>query len=342
MHATPKASKSRVHAAPRDTLPHERPFDPMSEPIRHSMDPVDVPALAPVGLIAGWGRFPVCVAEKLKRLGHPVHCVAIDGHAGEELNDVCDSVLWSGVGRFGGHLRYFKRHGVQHVTMAGKLFKSDLLYSGSVWIRHMPDWTCIKTFWPCLFGAERDARDDRLLGAVIHTYETHSMKICSATELAPELLADEGQLTRRKPSSAIESDIASGWQIAKTMGGLDIGQAITIKDGTIIAVEAIEGTDACIRRTGELCRRGGWTLVKVSKPEQDMRFDVPTIGPQTIQRVHEAGGAAIAIEAEKTILLDREETIALADRLGISLVAIASQDSSDMMRGHSIRSQKAA
>ena len=198
----------------------------------------DVPDGAPVGLIAGWGRFPICVAEKLKALGHPVHCVAITGHAGDELNDICESVLWSGVGRFGGHLRYFKRNDVAHVTMAGKLFKSDLLYSGSVWIRHTPDWTCIKTFWPCLFGARRDARDDRLLGAVIDTYENHAMKICSATDLAPELLAKTGQLTRRKPSSVIQSDISAGWQIAKTMGGLDIGQAITIKDGTIIAVEA--------------------------------------------------------------------------------------------------------
>lgn len=299
----------------------------------------DVPDGAPVGLIAGWGRFPICVAEKLKALGHPVHCVAITGHAGDELNDICESVLWSGVGRFGGHLRYFKRNDVAHVTMAGKLFKSDLLYSGSVWIRHTPDWTCIKTFWPCLFGARRDARDDRLLGAVIDTYENHAMKICSATDLAPELLAKTGQLTRRKPSSVIQSDISAGWQIAKTMGGLDIGQAITIKDGTIIAVEAIEGTDACIARTGELCRRGGWTLVKVSKPDQDMRFDVPTIGPQTIQRVHEAGGAAIAIEADKTILLDSEETIQLADRLGIALVAMASADT---MEDHLSSSRKAA
>ncbi|PHQ34306.1 hypothetical protein CEE69_16530 [Rhodopirellula bahusiensis] len=299
----------------------------------------DVPQGAPIGLIAGWGRFPICVAEKLKALGHSVHCVAITGHAGEELNEICDSVLWSGVGRFGGHLRYFKRNDVEHVTMAGKLFKSDLLYSGSVWIRHTPDWTCIKTFWPCLFGARRDARDDRLLGAVIDTYESHTMKICSATELAPELLAKTGQLTRRKPSSVVQSDIAAGWQIAKTMGGLDIGQAITIKDGTIIAVEAIEGTDACIARTGELCRRGGWTLVKVSKPEQDMRFDVPTIGPQTVQRVHEAGGAAIAIEANKTILLDSDETIALADRLGIALVAMASADT---MKDQLPSSRKAA
>jgi len=276
----------------------------------------------PVGLIAGWGRFPVTVAETLRRNGHPVYCVAITGHADESLQRYCEQVLWSGVGRFGGHVRFFRRHGIRRVTMAGKLFKSELLYSGSLWLRHRPDWTCIRTFAPHLLGRRRDARDDSLLGAVIRTYQRQNMSIESATDLVPELLVNQGQLSRRRPTATVRRDIETGWQVAKAMGGLDIGQAITIKDGTIIAVEAIEGTDHCIERTGELCRRGGWTLVKVSKPNQDMRFDVPTIGPQTIRKVHAAGGAAIAIEADKTILLDRDQTISLADELGVSLVAL--------------------
>ncbi|MDC0278866.1 LpxI family protein, partial [bacterium] len=123
----------------------------------------------------------------------------------------------------------------------------------------------------------------------------------------------------------LDQDIQSGWVIAKNMGGLDIGQAITIKDGIVIAVEAIEGTDACIERTGDLCKRGGWTLVKVSKPDQDMRFDVPTIGPQTVQRVRTAGGKAIAIEADKTIVVDQQKTYALADSFGISILALRDQ-----------------
>ncbi len=133
---------------------------------------------------------------------------------------------------------------------------------------------------------------------------------------------NEGLLTGPSPSTRLQGDIEAGWRVAKQMGGMDIGQTITIKDGTVIAVEAIEGTDACIERTGELCRRGGWTLVKVSKPNQDMRFDVPTIGPQTIQRVRDAGGKAIAIEADKTILVEREQTLEMARKAGITIMAI--------------------
>ncbi|EMI43254.1 protein containing DUF1009 [Rhodopirellula sp. SWK7] len=282
---------------------------------------VTLAAGEPVGLVAGWGRFPISVAHRIREGGNPVVCVAISGHAGPEIEAACDHVLWSGVGRFGRHLRFFKKQNVTKVTMAGKLFKSDLLYGGSLWLRHFPDLTCLRTFGPLLMGRGRDARDDRLLSAVIDTYHRNRIEICSATRLAPELLVKEGLLTRKSLSTSAMRDAEFGWSIAKTMGGLDIGQAVAIKDGTVIAVEAIEGTDACIRRSGELCRRGGWTLVKVSKPNQDMRFDVPTIGTQTIQNVADAGGVAIAIEADRTILLDQEDTIALADRLGIALIA---------------------
>ncbi|TWT56059.1 LpxI family protein [Allorhodopirellula solitaria] len=293
---------------------------PVEDRVQHDLDVALAPG-EPVGLIAGWGRFPISVAARLREGGHPVVCVAITGHAGEELEDACDHVLWSGVGRFGRHLKFFKKQNVAKVTMAGKLFKSDLLYSGSVWLRHFPDLVCLKTFGPLLLGRGRDARDDRLLTAVIDTYHRHDLEICSATRLAPELLVKAGQLTRRKLSDSSQRDAELGWSIAKTMGGLDIGQAVTVKDATVIAVEAIEGTDACIRRSGELCQRGGWTLVKVSKPNQDMRFDVPTIGTQTVQNVADAGGVAIVVEADRTILLERDETIALADRLGIAIVA---------------------
>ena len=276
----------------------------------------------PVGLVAGWGSYPVEVAQQIVGDGGRVCCVAITGHASRDLESICDHVKWMGVGKVGGHIRYFRRHGVRQVTMAGKLFKSDILFQGSVWLRHLPDWTALKTFGPHLFGRKRDARDDSLLLAVTNAYSTGNMQVCAATDFAPELLVKKGILSGSAPNAKLQADIQSGWQVAKAMGGLDIGQTITIKDGAVIAVEAIEGTDACIERTGTLCRRGGWTLVKVSKPNQDMRFDVPTIGPQTIQRVRDAGGKAIAIEADKTILVDREETLQLAKQAGIAIVAI--------------------
>jgi DUF1009 family protein len=278
--------------------------------------------LPPIGLVAGWGRFPVEVAQALVRSGRRVACVAIRGHASNDLESICDHVLWLGVGKLGGHIKYFRRSGATEVTMAGKLFKADLLYGGSLWLRHFPDLTCLRTFGPHLLGRRRDARDDSLLMAVVNAYQRVGIRIQPATDLAPELLVKRTQLTGGVINSALQSDIQAGWRIAKQMGGMDIGQTITIKDGTVLAVEAIEGTDACIERTGSLCKRGGWTMVKVSKPEQDMRFDVPTIGPQTIRRVHSSGGKAIVVEADKTIIVDREETLRAAKEAGITLVAV--------------------
>jgi UDP-2,3-diacylglucosamine hydrolase len=284
---------------------------------RHDLDPV--------GLVAGWGNFPVEVARQLIASGRSVCCIAILGHADPQLETLCDHVRWSGVGKIGAHVRYFRKHGIRQVAMAGKLFKADILYQGPLILKHLPDWTALRTFGPLLFGRQRDARDDRLLTAVTETYTRAGITVCPATDFAPELLVKEGPLAGPPVSPKIESDIRRGWAIAKAMGGMDIGQTITIKDGSVIAVEAIEGTDACIERTGTLCRRGGWTMVKVSKPNQDMRFDVPTIGPQTIEKVAAAGGKAIAIEADMTIMVDQAATLAAAKKAGISIIAIRNE-----------------
>lgn len=275
-----------------------------------------------IGIIAGWGRFPVLVAEAAKRQGLRVVCVAIRNHADERLEQICDDVRWMGVAKFGGHIRYFRQHGVSQVALAGKIFKSQILFSGSVLWRHLPDYTCLRSLAPLLFSRHRDTRDDSLLTRITDTYLARGMHVCPATDIAPELLVKEGLLTRRNVKPAQQRDIEFGWQIAKQMGGLDIGQSITVKDGTVLAVEAVEGTDACIERTGEVCRKGGWTLVKVAKPNQDMRFDVPTIGPQTIERVQRAGGTAIAIEADMTIVVDQQEVIEAAEAAGIAIVAL--------------------
>ncbi|MEM6692065.1 MAG: UDP-2,3-diacylglucosamine diphosphatase LpxI [Planctomycetota bacterium] len=236
---------------------------------------------------------------------------------------MCNGPAWE---RWGAHLRYFRECGVCQVTMAGKLFKHEILYGGSLIWRHLPDWTCIRTFAPMLFGRRRDARDDQLLGAVVDVYHQHRFDIRAATDLAPDLLVKSSQFQPRFSSDSVSHDAAVGWRVAKQMGAMDIGQSITVKDGVVLAVEAIEGTDACIDRTGELCRRGGWTLVKVSKPNQDMRFDVPTIGIQTIERVARAGGRAIVIEDGKTIVVQRDEVVRLARKLNVELVVLSDAD----------------
>lgn len=158
-----------------------------------------------------------------------------------------------------------------------------------------------------------------------HEFERDNIHFESALNYCPELLVKHGFLTRRKPTPAQWTDIRFGWEMAKEMGRLDIGQSVIVNDTAVIAVEAIEGTDQCIRRAGELCRRG-FTVVKVAKPQQDLRFDVPTVGLKTIQTMHEAGGRVLAIEAGMTIFLDQQEVIDLADKLGIAVVSVKAEE----------------
>jgi DUF1009 family protein len=158
--------------------------------------------------------------------------------------------------------------------------------------------------------------------SIIAEFERDGMTFASALDFCPELLVKNGILTRRAPTLAEQKDIEFGWALAKEMGRLDVGQSVAVKEMAALAVEAIEGTDRCIERAGQLCKAGGWTLVKVAKPQQDMRFDVPTIGVTTIENLHRARARVLAIEAGKTILLDQPEVVALADRYALSIVAL--------------------
>jgi DUF1009 family protein len=157
---------------------------------------------------------------------------------------------------------------------------------------------------------------------LIDEFANEGLHFESALDLCPELLVNPGVLTRRKPTASEEQDIAFGWDLAKEMGRLDVGQSVAVKERAVLAVEAIEGTDRAIARAGELCCSGGFVVVKVAKPQQDMRFDVPTVGQNTIETLHKAGGRVLAIEAGKTILIDAEDTIQLANRRGLTIVAL--------------------
>lgn len=278
-----------------------------------------------IGLVAGWGRFPVVVAQSLKARGCEVHCVGLAGHADPVLAEICDGFLASGLARLGQHIRYFRRRGITEVTMAGKVFKHQALFGRWGWLSLVPDLTTIRAFLPIFIQGKRDRRDDTLLSVVVDQYARRGITMAAATDLAPQLLARAGQLTRRGPTAAQEQDIAFGWQLAKEMGRLDIGQSVAVKGRAVIAVEAVEGTDACIRRAGQLCEQGGFTVVKVAKPQQDMRFDVPTIGLWTIETMAAAGASVLAIEAGKTIIVDEPEVIALADRHGMAIVSRRTQ-----------------
>jgi len=259
-----------------------------------------------IGLVAGWGEFPVEVARSLLAQGHEVHCCAISGHADPILETLCTSYRVFGMGRMGGQVRFLRSAGVKRATMAGK-------------IRH---------FYPVYVSRTKDQRDDTLLKTVVDLYAAGGIAFEPATDFAPELLVKTGTLTIKKPNSTQQKDIKFGWMMAKQMGGLDVGQTVVIKEQAVMAVEAIEGTDACIRRAGELCQ-GGFTVVKVAKPSQDMRFDVPTIGAGTVQSIHDAGGTVLAVEGEKTIILNEPETVALADRATVLPAGLLRQRSNN-------------
>lgn len=272
----------------------------------------------PVGLLAGSGRFPILFAEKARRLGIKVVCVGIKYEAAPELEQLVDRFYWAGLARLGRMIRCFKKEGVQHVVMAGKVTKA-VMHTPRRILSLLPDW---RTIWAWYTHRRPDNRDDTLLLGIIDEFGKDGLAFASALDLCPELLVKQGILTRRAPTAAEREDIAFGWELAKEMGRLDVGQSVAVKDRAVLAVEAIEGTDRAILRAGELCRSGGFTVVKVAKPQQDMRFDVPTIGCSTVRTMHQAGGRVLAIEADKTIVIDADQVITLANQLGIAIVAL--------------------
>jgi DUF1009 family protein len=278
----------------------------------------------PVGLLAGWGRYPIVVAEAMRRRGHKVVGLGVRDHADPILAEICDEFEWIGLGTVGGAIRRFRRSGVQRAVMAGKVHKV-MFYQPGWWLRHRPDWIAAKTFYRHFVTGGKDRKDDSLLSALVGAYAAGGIRFEPATDFAPELLVQAGQVAGRGLSAKQHRDVEFGWELAKQMGRLDVGQTVCVKDQAVIAVEAIEGTDECIKRAGELCKQGGFTVVKVAKPQQDMRFDVPTVGLNTLESIAAAGGRVLAIEAERTILLDAKLFHETATRLRLSVVALRNE-----------------
>ncbi len=276
-----------------------------------------------IGLLAGSGRFPLLFAEAARRQGYQVACVGIRYEAPEELRELCASFQLVGLTKLGGMIRAFKRQGVKQIVMAGKVTKG-VMYTPWRIIQLWPDLRLLHMWYRT---CRSDKRDDTLLLGVIAEFEWDGIAFASALDYCPELLVKEGVLTRRAPSAAERKDIDFGWMLAKEMGRLDVGQSVAVKEQAALAVEAIEGTDRCIERAGTYCRAGGWTRVEVAKPQQDMRFDVPTVGVQTIENLHQAGARVLAIEADKTIVIDQPDVVKLADRYGITIIALPNQNS---------------
>jgi DUF1009 family protein len=283
-----------------------------------SLSPYPRNRVGRIGLLAGAGRFPVTFAQMAREQGLSVVCVGVRGMAPEELGECCDEFTTIPIGKMGRDIRLFKQADVDRAVMAGKIEKTVIFHPFRI-LRYLPDFRTLHMWYRY---ATANKSDDTLLLAVIREFARDDIHFESALDYCPELLVKHGFLTHRRPTPAQWNDIKFGWEMAKELGRLDIGQTVVVSDQAVIAAEAIEGTDACIRRAGTLCRRGKFSVVKVAKPQQDMRFDVPTIGTQTIQTIREAGGRVLAIESAKTILLDEGAVIEMADKFGIAIVAL--------------------
>ncbi len=267
-----------------------------------------------IGLIAGNGRFPLLFAETARSYGIDVVAVAHQGETPPEIADLVNELTWVRVGELGKIIKAFKKAGVGRAVMAGGIKKP----------KHLTD------FRPDFRGAAfiaktRSLKDDVLLRGIAAELERDGITIVESTLFLGDLVPSAGTLTRTEPRKSDWEDVRFGFAVAKDIGRWDIGQSVVVKDGAVIAVEGIEGTDAAIRRGGAI-GRGGVVVVKVSKPTQDLRFDVPAVGAMTIAVMHEVGATVLALEAGRTIMLDRGALLAAADAAGIAVVALTAAD----------------
>ena len=270
-----------------------------------------------LGLIAGNGRFPFLVAAAARRAGRRVVAVAVKEEASPDLAGSVDEMHWVGLGQLGHCIEVLKAGGVSEAVMAGQV-QHRRIFSGIV-----PD---LKLAGVLVRLAVRNT--DSLIGGVADALSREGITLLPSTALLADQVATAGAMSRRKPGGDERKDIAYGVKVARTLSALDLGQTVVIKDRAAVALEAMEGTDEVIRRAGRLAG-AGTTVVKLAKPRQDMRFDVPVVGTRTLEAMHEAGARTLAVEAGRTLLLDRAAVLAAADAGGIALWGIGPEAMGD-------------
>jgi len=268
-----------------------------------------------IGLIAGVGRLPVEFARAARGMGVHVIGIGVLPEVDPELAQVAHTYEYINIAKLDRIFKAFKREKITEVTLLGKITK-ELIYAH----RELPDLRVLK-----ILSRLKNLSDDTLTLALVEDLAAEGIAVLDQTELLQPLMPPSGVLTKRKPTEAEMADMRFGLDMAKKIGGLDIGQTVVVKNRAIMAVEAIEGTDACIRRGG-LLGRGGVTVAKSAKPKQDMRFDVPSIGPDTIESMVEAGAMALVFEAKRTLVVDREVLVARANQQGLTIVAMAGDE----------------
>jgi len=270
--------------------------------------------LKKIGLIAGGGPFPKVFIKKALEKEYNVFVAAYINEAEKELANYTDSIKWMRLGQINKLLKFFKKNGVIEAVMLGTIQKTRIFSD----IR--PDFKALS-----FFTTIKQTHDDSILVSFANLLEKEGIQIKPSTFLLPELINQKGCWTKRKPSNTEMQDIRAGWPIAKEIGRFDIGQCVIISNGSILAVEAIDGTDATILRGGALADKEA-VVVKISKPNQDLRFDLPCSGCKTIETMHESGASVLALEAEKSISFDREDMISLANKYNICIQVMDDND----------------
>ncbi len=262
------------------------------------------------GLIAGNGEFPFLVVEGAKKQGVPLYVVAIREETDKRIEEIAEKVVWVSIGQLGKMISFFKKEGVKQAIMAGQV-KHVQIFSGA-----LPDLRMIKMLWNL---PQRNT--DALIGGIATEMRREGIELIDSTYFIQDHLAQTGVLSRRSPDKIEQGNIEYGLQIAGEIARLDLGQTIVVRAKACVAIEAMEGTDAVIKRAGELAN-GKLTVVKVAKPNQDMRFDVPVVGVPTIKTMIEAGATCLCLTARKTLIFDRTEMLKLADEKKIAIIAV--------------------
>ena len=268
-----------------------------------------------LAIIAGAGRFPALAAEGARAAGCRVCVLAIRHFADPDLAALADQFHWVPIARVGRWIKLARKFAADELLLAGGVRKSDAFSPWRIW-RYLPDWATIRIWYR---RSRSDRRNLAILSALADELEQAGLRVVNSVKYCSQALAEQGLMTRNPPSPLTASDIEFAFPIALKVAQMDIGQSLAVRERDIIAVEAIEGTDAMIERAGKLAR-SGWTLIKVAQAHQDMRFDVPTVGPATIEKLHEHGGKALVVQTGKTLMIEREKMLALADKFGIAVL----------------------
>jgi UDP-2,3-diacylglucosamine hydrolase len=272
----------------------------------------------PIGLIAGQGRLPLLVARGMRDAGARVCCVGLRDQFDLQLPSMCHEFSAVGLVRIGQWIKCLRRWDVREAVMVGGVSKKRMHDRWRLF-RQIPDWRAAMLWYRHL---RHDRRNARLLAALAEELSRNGITLIDSTTYISDQLASQGVMTRTSPTAAIKADIDFGWPLLMQTVELDIGQSIAVRDRDVIAVEAVEGTDAMIERAGELCKSKGWVLLKAAKRDHDMRADVPTIGLGTIERASRAGCGCIAVGAGRVILVDKPAVLSAADEKRIAIVGV--------------------